>query len=54
MSIPLNSHNNFIIVGENIHATRVLRLNGKRIGENEKGTAENEYKTDEINSENIK
>ena len=37
MSIPLNSHNNFIIVGENIHATRVLRLNGKRIGENEKG-----------------
>ena len=37
MSIPLDSFEKFIIVGENIHATRVLRLNGKRIEENNKG-----------------
>ena len=27
----------FTIIGENIHATRVLRLNGKRVGLNEDG-----------------
>ena len=27
----------FTIIGENIHATRVLRLNGKRVGPNEDG-----------------
>ncbi|GIS28732.1 MAG: hypothetical protein CM15mP129_09290 [Chloroflexota bacterium] len=27
--------NKFTIIGENIHATRVLRLNGKRVGPNE-------------------
>jgi len=36
-SIPLKSFKNFIIVGENIHASRALRLNGKRIEENERG-----------------
>ena len=37
MTIPLNNAENFIIVGENIHASRVLKLNGKRVTENEKG-----------------
>ena len=34
----------FTIIGENIHATRVLRLNGKRVGPNENGVESVIYK----------
>ena len=27
----------FTVIGENIHATRVLRLNGKRVSDNKEG-----------------
>ena len=37
MNIPLKNAKDFIVVGENIHASRVLKLNGKRVSENEKG-----------------
>ncbi|MEG3581735.1 MAG: dihydropteroate synthase [Chloroflexota bacterium] len=33
----------FTVIGENIHATRVLRLNGKRIENNEKGVQSVKY-----------
>tara|TARA_Y100000590_G_scaffold59024_1_gene62445 strand:- start:25731 stop:26738 length:1008 start_codon:yes stop_codon:yes gene_type:complete len=33
----------FTVIGENIHATRVLRLNGKRVGENEEGVQSVKY-----------
>ena len=33
----------FTVIGENIHATRVLRLNGKRVGDNEEGVESVKY-----------
>ncbi|MBM01224.1 MAG: hypothetical protein CL762_00680 [Chloroflexi bacterium] len=33
----------FTVIGENIHTTRVLRLNGKRVGENEEGVQSVKY-----------
>lgn len=33
----------FTVIGENIHATRVLRLNGKRVSENEEGVQSVKY-----------
>ncbi len=33
----------FTVIGENIHATRVLRLNGKRVGDNDEGVQSVKY-----------
>jgi len=33
----------FTVIGENIHATRVLRLNGKRVGDNNEGVQSVKY-----------
>ena len=38
----------FTIIGENIHATRVLRLNGKRVGPNENGVESVIYNKDGV------
>ena len=38
--------NNFTIIGENIHATRVLRLNGKRVTDNPDGVESIKYIVD--------
>jgi len=36
----------FTVIGENIHATRVLRLNGKRVGDNDEGVQSVKYYSD--------
>ena len=36
----------FTVIGENIHATRVLRLNGKRVGDNNEGIQSVKYYSD--------
>jgi len=40
--------NRFTVIGENIHATRVLRLNGKRVGNNPEGIQSVKYVKDGI------